>query len=49
MRLLGRLFVFLFCVCTLGLIDIKIAYTDGSRIQWVGFLTRLIRWLNDED
>jgi hypothetical protein len=33
---------FLFCILTLGFVDMRIIYTDGTRFQWVGWISRAI-------
>lgn len=35
-------FAFLFCVLTLGFVDMRIIYTDGTKFQWMGWISRII-------
>lgn len=42
MKILYNTYAFLFCVLTLGFIDVKIKYSDGTKFEWVGWITRLI-------
>lgn len=34
---------FLFCVLTLGLVDVEIKYSDGTRFKWVGWFSRMFQ------
>lgn len=43
MKLFYNLAATVFCIVTLGLVDIQIKYSDGTRFKWVGWITRLIR------
>lgn len=43
MKLISNFCAFLFCVVTLGIVDLEIKYTDGTRFKWVGWVTRLMK------
>ena len=34
---------FLFCLITLGFIDINIKYSDKTEFRWVGWITRMLK------
>ena len=34
---------FLFCLITLGFIDINIKYSDKTEFRWVGWITRMFK------
>lgn len=46
MKLIYNTCAVLFCILTLGIVDLKIKYSDGTRFEWVGWITRLF---DDED
>lgn len=33
---------FLFCLLTLGFIDLNIKYSDETEFKWVGWITRIV-------
>ena len=41
MKLIYNTCAFLFCVITLGIVDVEIKYSDGTHFKWVGWITRL--------
>ena len=41
-KLFSNSLAFLFCILTLGFVDIRIIYTDGTKFQWVGWVSRAI-------
>lgn len=42
MKIFYNTLAVLFCILTLGFIDVGIKYTDGTKFKWVGWITRLI-------
>ena len=40
MRFIFTYFPWLFCILTLGFIDVEVKYSDGSKFKWVGWITR---------
>lgn len=32
----------LFCIITLGIVDLELKYSDGTYFKWTGWITRLI-------
>lgn len=34
---------FLFCVLTLGFVDLNIKYSDKTEFKWVGWITRILK------
>lgn len=43
MKLIYNTCAVLFCIITLGIIDLEIKYSDGARFKWVGWVTRLLK------
>ena len=43
MKYLDFTFAFMFCVFTLGFVDLEIKYSDGSKFKWVGWISRIVR------
>ena len=41
MKLFYNTLAFLFCALTLGLVDVEIEYSDGTRFKWVGWFSRM--------
>ena len=48
MKLLYNIGAFLFCLITLGIVDLELKYSDGTHFKWVGWVTRLIRLTEGE-
>ena len=46
MKIVYNTIAFLFCVLTLGFIDLELKYSDGSKYKWVGWITRFQRKRN---
>ena len=42
MKVIYNICATLFCVITLGIVDLEIKYSDGTRFKWVGWITRLM-------
>lgn len=42
MKLIYNICATLFCITTLGIVDLEIKYSDGTRFKWVGWITRLL-------
>ena len=34
-----------FCICTLGIVNVRVKYSDGSKFEWVGWVSRIQRWM----
>ena len=43
MKLFYNTLAFLFCVLTLGLVDVEIKYSDRTRFKWVGWFSRMFQ------
>jgi len=37
----------LFCLLTLGFVDVCIKYTDGTKFKWVGWISLIQKGMND--
>ncbi len=42
MKIFYNTMAILFCILTLGFIDVKIKYSDGTKFEWIGWITRMI-------
>ena len=49
MKYLDFTFAFLFCVFTLGFVDLEIKYSDGSKFKWVGWISRIVRYKENKN
>lgn len=43
MKLIYNMVATLFCICTLGFVDLEVKYSDGTKFKWVGWISRLIQ------
>lgn len=43
MKELYNTIAFLFCILTLGFVDINIEYSDNTEFKWVGWITRIMK------
>ncbi len=48
MKLIYNICALLFCIITLGIIDLEIKYSDGTRFKWVGWVSRVVREEEDD-
>lgn len=42
MKLIYNTCAILFCIITLGIVDLEIKYSDSTRFKWVGWTSRII-------
>lgn len=43
MKLLYNSIAILFCIVTLGFVDLNIKYSDKTEFKWVGWITRIVK------
>ena len=43
MKAIYNITAFLFCVLTLGFVDLNIKYSDKTEFKWVGWITRIVK------
>lgn len=48
MKIIYNTYAVLFCIITLGIIDLEIKYSDGTRFKWVGWASRIIKEKENE-
>lgn len=41
MKIIYNTLCFMFCVLTLGFIDLRVRYSDDTQFKWVGWITRI--------
>ena len=41
MKIIYNTLCFMFCVLTLGFIDLRVHYSDDTQFKWVGWITRI--------
>lgn len=41
MKLLYNLMAIIFCIVTLGFVNVYIRYSDGTEFNWVGWIKRI--------
>lgn len=41
MKFVYNFMCFVFCVLTLGFINIRVKYTDGTKFEWIGWIKRI--------
>ena len=41
-KLFSNSLALLFCILTLGFVDIRIKYSDGTKFEWMGWVSRAI-------
>ena len=42
MKIFYNIQAILICILTLGFVDVKIKYSDGTKFEWIGWITRMI-------
>lgn len=48
MKLVYNTYAVLFCIITLGIIDLEIKYSDGTHFKWVGWVSRVMKEEKDD-
>ena len=43
MKVLYNLTFFIFCVLTLGFVDVIVKYSDGTSFEWIGWISRMLK------
>lgn len=41
MKIIYNTLCFVFCVLTLGFVNLRVHYSDGTEFKWVGWITRI--------
>lgn len=41
MKIIYNILCICFCVLTLGFVNLRISYSDGTEFKWVGWITRI--------
>jgi hypothetical protein len=48
MKLIYNTCAILFCIITLGIVDLEIKYSDATCFKWVGWVSRVVREEEDD-
>lgn len=43
MKVIYNTIAFLFCLITLGFVDLNIKYSDNTEFKWVGWISRILK------
>lgn len=44
MKILYNFICVWICIFTLGIVDVRVKYADGTKFEWVGWVSRFNRW-----